>query len=128
MNAKAWILFMLVLNAGCVLRNSVREVPYSSCTLSQQSAQKICMSAAQEDKLIPLQDQADEKPYMKRFRFNYSVKMPNGEIAAETFCDVDAAHNSVLYAQLLRLPATDRAIDYLHRQDLCSKWKSVSLN
>lgn len=126
MIAKAWILFMLVLDAGCGLHNSLREDPYTSCTLSQQSAQKICLIAAQEDKLIPLQDQVDQRPEVTRFRFNYSVKMPTGEIAAETFCEVDIAQKSVLDAELLRLPATGSAIDYLHKRDFCSIWRSVS--
>src|SRR5579863_4716043 len=121
MNPKAWTLVVVALSAGCTLPNSIKKVPYSSCSLSQQSAQKICMIGAQENKLLPERVQADGKSDITRFRFNYSITTPTGEIAAETFCEIDTARKSIVDAELLRVPASETAIDYLQKQELCSK-------
>ncbi len=126
MNPKAWTLFIVALSPSCGVPNSFKKISYTSCALSQQSAQKICTIGAQKNKLFPRQGQVADTPDITRFRFNYSIRMPTGEIAAETSCDVDTAHYSILDARLLRLPASNGALDYLHQQELCSRWESVN--
>jgi hypothetical protein len=82
------------------------------------------LAAAKEKKLIPHPKKSEEQPDPAVFKFNYSVKMPRDEVAAEASCEIDAAHNSVVDAQLLHAPATNEAADYMHDQGLCSEWKS----
>ena len=85
MNPKAWTLFIVALSRSCGVPNSFKKISYTSCALSQQSAQKICTIGAQKNKSFPRQGQVADTPDITRFRFNYSIRMPTGEIGAETF-------------------------------------------
>ena len=123
---RGWILVFVALIAGCVTYNPPETVSHSFCGISHQDVQQICLAAAKDKQLVPYQKKPDEKPDEARFRFNYSVTMPNGEVAAEVFCDIDAAQNAVVGAQLLDGSATSGAADYLHDQGLCSEWKLES--
>jgi hypothetical protein len=124
MNQKGWILLIVALSAGCGVYHPPKRASRSSCKLSQQDLRNICLIAAKEKKLIPVQVQRNEKAAAAAiFRFNYSVQMPNGETAAATSCEIDAAHNSVIDAQLLSTAATSEAADYMHEQGLCAEWK-----
>jgi hypothetical protein len=126
MTYKGWILIGVALVAGCGTHKPPKAITHSYCKLSPQSVQTICLNAAKEKNLIPHQNKPDEQPDPAVFRFNYSVQMPNGEIAAVVSCEIDAAHNAVVDAQLLQASATSEAADYMHEQGLCSEWKSES--
>ena len=126
-NYRGWILITVALSAGCgIYYVPKKTVSHSYCKLSQQDVQKICLLAAQDKKLISPERKPDEQPASALFRFNYPVQMPSGEIAAETFCDIDAAHNAVVDAQLLRASKSSAAADYLHNQGLCSEWNTYT--
>src|SRR5258708_5532992 len=102
MNYKCSILISVAaLAAGCATHKPPKAITHSYCKLSPQSAQTICLSAAKEKNLIPHQNKPDEQPDPAVFRFNYAVQMPNGEVAAEASCEIDALHDAVVDAQLL---------------------------
>ena len=123
---KGWILISVALITGCGTHKPPKAVTHSYCKLSPLNVQNICLVAAKDKKLIPHQKKPDEQPDPAVFRFNYSIQMPNGAIAAEASCEIDAAHNVVVDAQLLHASATSEAADYMHEQGLCSEWKSES--
>ena len=126
MNYKGWILIGAALAAGCGIRTPPKKVTHSYCELSARSVQIICLNAAKEKNLIPHQNMLDEQAAPSVFKFNYTVKMPNGQIAAVAACEIDAVRDAVLDAQLLYASATSEAADYMHEQGFCSEWKSES--
>jgi hypothetical protein len=126
MNFKGWIL-IVALAAGCGIRTPSKKVThYSHCELSALSVQIICLNPAKEKNLIPHQNKPDGQADPSVFKFNYTVKMPNGKIAAVAACEIDAVRDAVLDAQLLHASATSEAADYMHEQGFCSEWKSES--
>jgi len=114
-----------ILIAGCGSQNSASKTPADfGCKISPQNALQMCLMIADDFKRNP--DQFAEaqgnrsNSGMATTRITWGLKTPRGEFASQVICDINQAHNSVVYANLLEGPKTQEQADYLQSQGLCS--------
>jgi len=108
---------------GCGSQNSPQKTAAADfgCKISPQNAQQMCLMAADQLRLNP--DQFRTTPTYSpqaTTQMAWGVKTPWGEYASGVICSINTIHYSVVYAQLMSGPQTQRQADYLKSQGLCS--------